>query len=202
MKAIVVIIIIITTLFLITSCLPTMPDSEIAEELEDEIEELLEGPCDDFTGDHLIMCEAALIYEDLSMCELVVGRFHEECIITVAETIYDPNQVDDCEISNVEDHKIMCEALIMEDIDLCFNYGQGEGLGTSLNVRDCIDLVSRKMRDVELCEYFESHQSEGFTICGDTGDCEGQWLELLSIEDHVDSCQYAVETAIEYDTEN
>jgi len=173
------------------------------EPTEEVIEDLLEDPCKDYTGDHLIMCEAGLIYEDLSFCEEVVSsRFKEECVVVVAEVIYDESQVDYCDISDVYDNQMICEALMMEDIDLCFEFDSGEGLGASLTVRDCIDLVSRKMRDVDLCEYFESEKSLIYDICGETGDCEGQWLEPLGITDNIESCQYSVEEAIEYDLEN
>ena len=99
------------------------------------------------------------------------------------------------DISEVENYRKMCRALISEDIEKCFDWGQGEGLGTSLTVRDCIDLTSRKLRDPELCDLFETRAQHIYSICGRTSDCEGQWIDGAS--DHAEQCKYAVEEAIE-----
>ena len=90
--------------------------------------------------------------------------------------------------------KKLCTALVLENIDECFTWGRGEGIGTTLSVRDCIDLTSRKLRDPELCDLFVSRANNIMFICGDTGDCENQWITGAS--DHAQDCRYAVEQAM------
>jgi hypothetical protein len=187
---------IIIILFLIIGCEPT-PETEPEEpEAETEEPETQRSECDSYSeGPRKIMCYA-MEAEDITMCDDVIGRFRDSCVVALAELVYDTSLVNECDMADAEENQKICIGLMAEDIDKCFDWGQGEGLGVSLSVRDCIDLTARKMRDTDLCDTFKTRQSDLMYICGDTGDCEGQWI--AGAEDHAQDCKYAVEEAISY----
>ena len=198
-RAIITILSIIIILCLITGCGPT-PETEPADETEpEETEEPIvqQSECDSYSdGPRKIMCYA-IEAEDIMMCDDVIGRFRDSCVVGLAEIVYDTSLIDACDMADAEDNRKICVGLMSEDIDKCFDWGQGEGLCASLSARDCIDLTSRKLRDPELCDNFKTRQSDLMYICGDTSDCEGQWV--TGAEDHAADCRYAVEEAISYD---
>ncbi len=139
------------------------------------------------------VCQA-MENKDITMCENIKGIFREECVVVLAELVYDKSLINYCNIANANINKILCSALISENIDICFSsFGQGEGLGSSLRVRDCIDLTSRKLRDETLCNNFKSRASEILQICGDSSDCKGQWID--GANDHVLECKETVKEA-------
>ena len=190
MKKIIIALLIIV---LIAGCEPT-PEVE-PEEPELELEPRSE--CDSYSeGPRKVLCYA-MEAGDITMCADIEGRFREECVIVLAEMVQDTALVVHCDISNVENYRKMCRALISEDIEKCFAWEQGSGLGDSLSVRDCIDLTSRKLRDAGLCELFKTRAQQIYSICGRTSDCEGQWIDGAS--ENAEHCKYVVEEAIQAD---
>lgn len=166
-----------------------------------EIEEVNEtSKCDSYSeGPRKIMCYA-MEAEDITMCDEVVGRFRDNCFTAVAEIQYDTSLVDECDKLDVEANAKICRGLMAENINKCFEWEQGEGMSATLSARDCIDLTARKLRSTDACKIFETRATELFAICGDTSDCEGQWITGAS--DHASDCEYAVQEAIDWDAEN
>jgi hypothetical protein len=198
MKKAIITILMLLIIVSVIGCSPT-PDTEPVEVDEPE-QETERSECDGMSeGPRKLMC-LAIEAEDVTMCELVIGRFRDPCVIALAELVYDTSLVQHCDLADSETYDKICRALFSEDIGICFSsWGQGEGLGASLNMRDCLDLTARKIRDPELCNLFVSRSSDLMYVCGDTGDCEGQWI--TGADDHAKDCKYAVNEAIQYDAE-
>ncbi|MBW2972665.1 hypothetical protein KY359_06530 [Candidatus Woesearchaeota archaeon] len=175
------------------------PAPEPAEETEtpQEVVEVAEASgsgCDSYSsGPRKTLCYA-MEEEDITMCAGIEGRFREECVVVLAEMVHDSTLVTHCGLSEVQNNRRICRALISEDIEKCFVWTQGEGMGSALGLRDCIDLTSRKLRDPELCDMFKTRADFIYSVCGQGSDCEGQWLD--GAEGHAEDCRYAVEEAI------
>ena len=143
------------------------------------------------------LCQA-MEAEDPSMCEQITGRFRDECVVVLAELVYDTSLDAHCNLAKAEANKKICAALINENIDDCFSaWSQGAGVGASLSMRDCIDLTSRKTRNKAACDVFIARSSEILNVCGDSSDCVGQWID--GAQDHAADCKVAVEEALSYD---
>ncbi|MBW2972021.1 hypothetical protein KY359_03205 [Candidatus Woesearchaeota archaeon] len=192
-------ILIVILLVMLAGCEPAEPseETETPEEPEQEVEEVSEARgsgCDSYSsGPRKTLCYA-MEKEDITMCAGIEGRFREECVLVLAEMVHDTTLVTHCGLSEVQNNIRICRALISEDIEKCFLWTQGEGLGSSLSMRDCIDLTSRKLRDPELCDLFVTRSNMIYSVCGKTSDCEGQWIDGAS--EHAEDCRYAVEEAI------
>ena len=141
------------------------------------------------------MCYA-MEAEDITMCGDIEDRFRDSCVIALAELVYDTSLIEHCMIAKAEVNQKMCKALISEDIDRCFDWEHGSGLSTSLSVRDCIDLTSRKLKDAGLCDLHITKKDSIFAICGDTSDCESQWIDGAPY--NAEDCKTAVEEALQY----
>lgn len=186
-------ILIILFLALVTGCGPDMEET-VDETAEESVEET-GSKCDSYSeGPRKILCYA-MEAEDITMCADIEGRFREECVVVLAEIVQDRSLVEHCSISEVPNNQKICRALILEDVDKCFDWPAGSGLGDSLAVRDCIDLTSRKTRSPESCGLFETRSTQINTICGQAPGCEGQWIDGAA--DHASDCRYAVEEAMQ-----
>jgi len=168
-------------LLIITACDP-IEEPTVEEEEEEE-----GSICDTYQTDYIAQKCYATEALDMEMCRDITHSAHkEDCVILVAEL----GGVGDCSIAAAEANQVMCEALINDDIDICLTMEQD--FGNSLTARDCITLVARKMQDSSLCQYYETHANSLFQICGDTQDCEGQFLEPLMIQENIDSCKSSI----------
>ena len=187
------IVFLIVFLFLLIGC---NPGEEPEVEADDEVQEET-SKCDSYSeGPRKVLCYA-MEAKDITMCADIEGRFREECVVVLAELVYDTSLIDNCDLAEASANKKICSALISEDVDVCFSsWTQGEGLGASLNMRDCIDLTCRKLKDTDCCNAFETRASELLNVCGKSSDCEGQWID--GAEEHASSCKDAVEVALGY----
>jgi hypothetical protein len=159
--------------------------------------EVARSECDSYSeGPRKVMCYA-MEKEDIDMCADVEGRFHDSCLVALAELVYDTSKIDRCATADAEANRKICEGLMSENTGKCFAWDAGEGLSASLAVRDCIDLTARKLRDKEECDLFVTRATDIYKICGDRGDCEGQWL--TGAQDHANDCAAAVEEALAYE---
>ncbi|MFQ5474855.1 MAG: hypothetical protein ACE5DM_03385 [Candidatus Nanoarchaeia archaeon] len=150
--------------------------------------------CDSYSeGSRKIMCYA-MEKKNIDMCSEIEGRFRDECVVVLAELVYNTSSVSKCGMADAEANRKICEALLSEETGKCFAWDAGEGLGASLAVRDCIDLTARKLRDKEECDLFVTRATDILKICGDTGDCEGQWLD--GAQDHANNCAQAIDEAL------
>ncbi|MFC1723230.1 hypothetical protein ACFL0V_03760 [Nanoarchaeota archaeon] len=142
---------------------------------EGDVAEVVRSECDSYSdGPRKVMCYA-IEAKSIEMCDPVVGRFRDSCYLALAELIDDPSKVSECEKMDVEDQRKICRALVLEDGSKCLAWEAGEGLGSALKMRDCIDLVARKLGDSSICDMHKGQ--EVYTVCGKTGDCEGQFLD-------------------------
>ncbi|MFH1972067.1 MAG: hypothetical protein ABIJ18_01170 [archaeon] len=156
-----------------------------------------EVACLSYTTDYIKAKCVATTAVDLSLCADVSHSLHrEDCVLLVAELIQDGSQLADCSIAENEVNQIMCKALIKEDVDYCFNIAEGEG--NDLALRNCIDLVSRKTRDFDSCEYYRSHSQQIYDTCGHTQDCENRWQEPLMMQENIDGCKAAIQAELNY----
>lgn len=193
-QVIVSLVALLLVLLFVAGCAPTL-EPEPANTSEPVVQAI--SKCDSYSeGPRKVLCYA-MEAKDITMCADIDGRFREECVVVLAELVHDESLVSYCDISKVENNQKICRALISEDIEKCFDWGQGEGVDVSLSVRDCISLTSRKLRNPELCELFETRAQQIYSICGDTSDCEGQWIDGAA--DHASDCRYAVEEAMQND---
>ena len=145
-----------------------------AQQAQDTVDTLSE--CDRMSeGGRKVMCYA-MAANKIEMCEGVIGRFRDSCVLALAETVYDKEKVSYCSLAEAEGNKKICEALLMEDPQKCFNWEQGSGTGAGISIRDCIGLVARKNKDPSVCDTFVQRAPELHNLCGLTSDCEGMFV--------------------------
>jgi len=173
MKRIILLLAIVT--LLVAACDPDPEPQETVEEVVEEVVE--EALCTEFTvgGPHWTMCMAANT-KDLSLCANVNDRFRESCVVGVAEAELDIDQLQHCSISKVANYRVTCEALITKDINKCFGMAEDLAELTPINIRDCIDVVARKMQDPGLCELHVSRALDIAKGCGSTPSCNEEWI--------------------------
>ena len=190
MKKIILIISLLIVLILVLGCEPT--EDTVPEESETEDS----GPdCDSYTSDYNVQRCKAMEAVDMSMCDSVSKyATREDCIMIIAEMVQDDNQLASCSLSENTNYEIICQALVLQDVDVCFNIDEDLNEISDLAMRDCIDLVARKMRDVDICETFSTHSEELVRACGGTESCYGEWAETAQY--HVDDCVMTVEDTI------
>lgn len=172
------------------------PSPNPAEDLTETVNVLSEAEkCNQITEINRKTLCLAIAFEDIRLCETITGSFKEECVLVLAEMVYNKSLVNYCDMAKADDNKKICRALILEDINVCFSSWEiGGDLGASLPMRDCIDLTSRKSKDPSNCDVFVTRSSEIYAVCGDTSDCKGQWID--GAQYNADDCKSAVEEAI------
>lgn len=173
------VILLLIPLFLITAC----ENSDITET------QTTVSECDSYTSDYNIQRCKAIEAEDLSMCDPIIKyATRETCIQMIAEMIHDQSQLTDCSLSKNKNYQITCEALIKQDVDHCFTMAESVSSPSDIAMRDCIDLVARKMKDRSVCSRHVTNQQNLFDVCGgSTSDCEGQWFD--GAEYNQESCE-------------
>jgi hypothetical protein len=188
MKKIILIISLLIVLILALGCEPL--EDPLPEESEIESTE-----CDSYTSDYNVQRCKAMEAIDMSMCDPITKyATREDCIMIIAEMVQDENQLASCSLSENSNYEIICQALVLQDVSVCFNIDEDLNEISDLAMRDCIDLVARKMRDVDICETFSTHSSELVRACGGTDSCRGEWQETAQY--HVDDCVMTVEDTI------
>ena len=169
-------------------------EEEINEEVE-EVEVAEVSECDKYTTDYIIQRCKAIEAEEMSMCDPITHYgTREDCILVIAELVQDDSQLSSCELSRNSNYEIICKALIKKDVNECFAMEEDVNEMSDTAMRDCIDLVARKLRDKEVCEVFVSRALELKRVCGDTNSCEGEWVEGASY--HKEDCEMTVEAAL------
>ncbi len=165
---------------------------DISEEVE-EVEEVTGSECDQYTTDYIIQRCKAIEAEEISLCdEITHYGTREDCIMVIAELVQDDSQLDLCELSRNNNYKIICKALIKKDVNECFVMGESEI--SDIAMRDCIELVARKLKDKEVCQAFVSRALELKRVCGGTNSCHGEWVDGASY--HQEDCEMTVEEAL------
>ncbi|RME54757.1 hypothetical protein D6777_02750 [Candidatus Woesearchaeota archaeon] len=140
--------------------------------------ELQKSQCDSITDiDRKISC-VAFEKGDLFLCSTIKNSgLKDDCIIRVAEVVKDSSQYNDCLNADKDIYKVTCQALIKKDIDLCFSLKDVNGGGATA-MRDCVDLLARKLKQQPICQNFVTRAQEFFDACGSsTSVCEGLWLD-------------------------
>ncbi len=134
-------------------------------------------------GPRKVMC-LAIEAEEMQLCA-GAGRYKDSCVVGIAELTEGP--VSDCDVAEAEANQKLCRALMTNDVEKCFDWELGSGLSAGLNVRDCIDLNARKQQDSSVCDFHVDRSANIYDICGQTQDCEGQFVTGAS--DNSQNCK-------------
>lgn len=177
---------ILLTVFLV-SCGPD-ETPEPQEETQEEVSQPT-SECDRIQDpSRKIRCQAWEA-KDMSMCaDIPSARFKEDCVVAAAELVQDDSQLSHCSIAQGENNRIICQALVKKDADVCFTMQDRADTRSDLSMRDCVDLVARKLQDESICDLFSSRAQVFVDVCGGaTSDCEGLWIS--GIDYNVQTCK-------------
>lgn len=185
---------VISVVFILSILVGCSPKQNIVEDTIQSVSDL--EKCNTISELNRKTLCIAMALKDIRLCEPIQGSFKEECVLVLAEMMYNKSVVSYCDMAKADDNKKICRALVLEDINTCFSsWNVGDGFGASLSMRDCIDLVSRKSKDESNCDVFVSRQNEIVGVCDiKSSDCQGQWID--GANDHADDCKSAVQEAI------
>lgn len=152
--------------------------------------------CDSYSEEYNIIRCKAIEAQDISMCDPITKyATRETCIQIIAEMVQDDSQLEDCSLSKNSDYEITCRALVSKDVNKCFGIKESISNPSDIAMRDCIDLVARKLRDKSVCQSFITHSQDLFDACGGaTSDCEGQWIDGAPY--NVEDCEAAIDEAM------
>lgn len=179
----------ICTLFLI-SC--NSLDLDIGQ--EEVIEQPKISECENYLdSDRKIRCYA-FENKDMSLCaDISSSEMRSDCVLVLAEMLSNSGLVDYCSISDVENYKITCKALLLKDINKCYEMQEELAMRSDLMMRDCIELVARKSNDKSLCQHFSTNIDKLINVCGGTDSCKNYWQS--SMNENIESCEHVVEIA-------
>lgn len=173
--------ILILALLIISGCGPV-------ETSTDTITESFFDDCSKYTTPRIVQRCLAINAQDMSMCS-TIEHFgtKEDCVLVIAELVQDESQLNSCDIAENSGHKVICESLILKDVNHCFVLEDDVNEINDLMVRDCIGLVARKLGDKSVCDNFITNVAELAEACGGTESCYDEWQSGASYE--AESCK-------------
>jgi hypothetical protein len=132
------------------------------------------------------MC-VAMETNNLFLCSTIESsRFKDSCILAVAELVKDSSQVADCNFAEQDINKIICKALVMKDIDICFDIKDNAN-HADLSLRDCVNLLARKLKQQNICSVYSTRTQEFIEACGSTSsECKALWQDGMN--DNIQNC--------------
>lgn len=147
--------------------------------------------CDSYQTSYIKQKCQAVEALDISMCEIIQkSNFREDCILIIAELVQDQEQLPGCELSKFDQYKRTCQALIKKDVGTCLGISENLAESGAREMRDCIELVARKLKDKDICNTFITSANSLKNACGQTKSCEEEWI--TNAEYHAQDCKQII----------